>query len=234
MSNVIEIEYDTKLEKRQVIKDTNDHIDKVRQNIKNFLHVLLARGSRHDASKLQEHELEYFTKYTPKLATTTYMSDEYKQFLEEMKPALDHHYGVNSHHPEYYKKGISDMSLFDLVEMLMDWKAAVERHNDGDIFKSLELNIKRFNISPDLAQILFKTIRMSMPYYISYKRINKTEITEFFSKDEIEITNMVKEATNLDDLEKAHILSVFQKTSYCRKLIDDKSQLIIEVINNSQ
>ena len=93
-----------------------------------------------------------------------------RHILKAMQPALDHHYGGNSHHPEYYENGISDMSLFDLAEMLMDWKAAVERHNDGDILKSLEINIKRFNISPDLAKILSKTIKMSMPYYVSYKK----------------------------------------------------------------
>ena len=46
------------------------------------------------------------------------------------------------------------MTLFDLLEMLCDWVAAVRRHDNGDINKSLEINQKRFNISPQLQQIL--------------------------------------------------------------------------------
>ena len=43
------------------------------------------------------------------------------------KDGIEHHYAVNSHHPEHYEAGIAGMSLFDLIEMLVDWKAASER-----------------------------------------------------------------------------------------------------------
>lgn len=39
-----------------------------------------------------------------------------------------------------------------------DWKAATERHADGDILKSLEINRVRFGISDQLAQILQNTV----------------------------------------------------------------------------
>lgn len=39
-----------------------------------------------------------------------------------------------------------------------DWKAAVMRHADGDINKSVEINTKRFNISPQLVAIIKNTI----------------------------------------------------------------------------
>ena len=89
---------------------------------------------------------------------TFYGSDEYKEFLAGMKPALDHHYAENRHHPEHFENGIDGMDLFDLVEMLFDWKEATERHNNGDILKSLDINEKRFNISPQLKQILANTV----------------------------------------------------------------------------
>lgn len=41
--------------------------------------------------------------------------DEYRACLREMKPALEHHYASNSHHPEHYSNGIQGMSLFDLL-----------------------------------------------------------------------------------------------------------------------
>jgi hypothetical protein len=30
------------------------------------------------------------------------MSDEYHEYMNQMRPALDHHYANNRHHPEYY------------------------------------------------------------------------------------------------------------------------------------
>lgn len=49
------------------------------------------------------------------------------------------------------------MNLFDLMEMLVDWKAASERHKEGNIFKSIEINVKRFKISEQLHRILYST-----------------------------------------------------------------------------
>ena len=34
--------------------------------------------------------------------------------------------------------------------MLADWKAATERHADGDLLRSLRLNTERFGLSPQL------------------------------------------------------------------------------------
>jgi len=147
-----EITYDSKA-------DTLDHIRVVNALLKTCCMELLNRAVVHDSSKLESPEKEMFDEFTPKLATCTYGSTEYKQFLKDLKPALDHHYESNSHHPEHYKNGIEDMDLFDVMEMLMDWKAATTRHNDGDIYRSLEINKERFSISDQLYKILFNTIK---------------------------------------------------------------------------
>lgn len=138
--------------------DTLKHIKRVNELMLFSSIELMNRSIVHDDSKLQSPEKEIFDEYTPKLKDTTYGSDEYKQYLKEMNIALDHHYKHNSHHPEHYKNGINDMDLFDLIEMLIDWKAASERHEDGSIFKSIEINKERFKISDQLAQILRNTI----------------------------------------------------------------------------
>ena len=101
--------------------------------------------------------MELFTEYTSKLADVTYDSDEYKEYLGKLKPALDHHYANNRHHPEHHKNGIDDMNLIDIVEMICDWKAASERHNDGNIRKSIEINANRFGISPQMVKIMENT-----------------------------------------------------------------------------
>ncbi len=75
-----------------------------------------------------------------------------------MAPALENHYANNSHHPQHYTNGIDGMDLFDLLEMVLDWKASTLRSKDGDIFKSLDIQKERFNISNQLYNILNNTI----------------------------------------------------------------------------
>lgn len=137
--------------------DTMRHIERVRNLLNEVVAQLLRRGELHDQSKLESPEVEAFTEYTPKLAASSYGSPEYDGFRKAMKPALDHHYAHNRHHPEHFKGGVNDMTLIDLVEMLCDWKAASERHNDGNIRKSIEKNAERFGINPQLVRILENT-----------------------------------------------------------------------------
>ena len=137
--------------------DTLNHIDNVYGKIENFSINMMIRAKNHDASKLKSPEKELFDEYTPKLSESTYGSNEYKDFLVKLKPALDHHYNVNKHHPEYFGS-IDRMSLVDIVEMLMDWWAASERHADGDITKSIEINQKRFGYSDELRKIFLNII----------------------------------------------------------------------------
>jgi hypothetical protein len=146
------------MDKEEVIRQTKDHIKNV-QIFLNFIgQEIEKRGNGHDKSKLEEPEFETFCEYTAKLATSTYGSEEYKTFLKEMKPALDHHYQNNRHHPEHFEKGIDGMNIIDVLEMLCDWKAASMRHKNGDILKSIELGTERFNLSPQLKNILLNSI----------------------------------------------------------------------------
>jgi len=153
--------------------ETYKHIEQVRRFIQRAVKHLLHRAEVHDSSKLESPEKEVFDEFTPKLAGSTYGSDEYKSFLAAMKPGLDHHYKHNQHHPEFYATefgeinpellhngyAIRQMSLLDILEMLCDWKAATMRHNDGDILKSIEINQKRFGYSDELKSILLYTAK---------------------------------------------------------------------------
>ena len=138
---------------------TKAHIKTVRELLERVRGNLMARQMAHDASKLSEPEKSMYDEFTPKLKASTYGSEEYKEFLKQMGSALQHHYQKNSHHPEHFDNGINGMSLLDLIEMVVDWKAASLRHADGDIRKSLEINRKRFNISDQLAEIFENTMR---------------------------------------------------------------------------
>jgi len=139
--------------------DTAKHIVRVQNLISSVISMLFERGRKHDASKFESPEKEIFDEFTPKLKDSTYGSDEYKSYLAAMKPALDHHYKENRHHPEHFENGVDGMTLIDLVEMLCDWKAASERHADGDIFKSIDINRKRFGLSDQMYSVLMNTAK---------------------------------------------------------------------------
>ena len=140
-------------------KETLEHIENVWTLMKPVITTLMRRSINHDKSKLEAPEKEFFDLYTPKLKNSEYGSDEYKTFLKELEPALNHHYETNRHHPEHFENGINDMDLVDLMEMIADWKAASMRHETGDVLKSLELNQKRFGYSDELKSILTNTVR---------------------------------------------------------------------------
>jgi hypothetical protein len=138
--------------------ETIKHILKVQNFIHKVTSLLVQRGIDHDASKLQNPEKREFDEFTSKLAGLTYGSEEYKQCLKDIKPALDHHYSNNRHHPEHFGDGINGMNLIDIIEMLCDWKAATLRHNNGSMKESLEINRKRFGMSDQMYDVLKNTI----------------------------------------------------------------------------
>ncbi len=137
--------------------ETWAHINRVQFWLNYIIKDLMDRGNEHDQSKLTSPEVELFTELTEKLSGVSYASPEYEGFLKQLKPALDHHYAKNRHHPEHYTNGIEGMNLLDLIEMFADWKAATERHHDGNLLKSIETNAKRFNMNPQLVQIFKNT-----------------------------------------------------------------------------
>lgn len=148
--------------------ETRKHQSEVSKLLICFAQKLLERAVKHDESKLLSPEREIFIKYTPLLHGLTYGSKEYKKCLAEMKPALDHHYANNKHHPEFndingfsfqtLNDAIRSMDLVDIVEMLCDWIAAVKRHADGNIEKSIQHNEKRFGINDQLSQTFRNTV----------------------------------------------------------------------------
>lgn len=140
-------------------QDTRNHQAAVYNRMTAIANRLTYRANIHDDSKLESPEKEIFDQVTPKLRTLTYGSDEYKAGIAELGEALAHHYANNSHHPEHYPNGVNGMTLLDVVEMFCDWKAASERHADGDFAKSLEINRNRFGISDQLAEIFENTRR---------------------------------------------------------------------------
>lgn len=147
--------------------ETWEHINRVRDFVGSAIENLMFRANRHDKSKLLPPEVEAFDIATPKLAGLEYGSDEYRQSLRDLGPALAHHFEHNDHHPEHYENGVRGMSLMALIEMLCDWRAASERvkqrTDDPAKVKTFEAglayNQERFGYSDELAEILLNTAR---------------------------------------------------------------------------
>jgi len=140
-------------------EDTLKHKEEVYRLLAGFTSELIKRGDFHDDSKLKEPEKTAFDMYSPKLKETVYGSEQYKEYLREMTPAVQHHYIFNRHHPEHFVEGINGMNLIDLIEMLCDWKAATKRMKDGgNIMESIRINGERFKIGEQLTWILKNTV----------------------------------------------------------------------------
>ena len=138
--------------------ETLKHVNEVRTNIWTMISQLDKRAHVHDASKFEEPERSIFAASGHKLSATEYGSPAYTELMKEVQVAIDHHYSKNTHHPEHWPKGVDDMDLLDVVEMLCDWAAAVKRNKNGNVHKSIDFNEERFKMSPQLAQIMRNTV----------------------------------------------------------------------------
>ena len=139
--------------------ETQEHIDKVSKYMSKLSEEIDKRGKEHDKSKLGKEEKPYFDKATPELKKLEFGTKEYEESLKILKPALNHHYKVNRHHPEYHDNGVEDMDLVDLTEMVCDWVAASQRTKDGDAMKSVEICSKRFKVPEQLKSIIINTVK---------------------------------------------------------------------------
>lgn len=147
----------TAVKRHEVQQDIEKHIRNVQYLLEKVKHALVTRQKTHDASKLTSAELPVYAECAPRLKELSFGSAEYKHVLSVMKPALDHHYAFNRHHPEHFKDGVCGMTLIDLVEMICDWKASAVR--DGqDVQDSITFCARRFGLTPQLALILRNTV----------------------------------------------------------------------------
>lgn len=151
--------------------DTKDHQQRVYDLLLLVVEELATRAAEHDLSKLGSVEKPIIDK------------------RESMRIALDHHYSVNRHHPEHFKKykcvrcfkrfdielitcpecgsplftieqtGVKGMSLIDVIEMVAD-VAAVSIHNRDDILKRFASHHQHFGYSDELAWIIQNTIEV--------------------------------------------------------------------------
>jgi hypothetical protein len=142
------------------IKAKEKHIGQVRKNIVKLCLELLRRANHHDDSKLKQPESKAFASIIPKLAGTKFGTKKRDQVIDSIKPAVEHHFEANRHHPEHFKNGVDGMNLVDVMEMVSDWVAAAKGDPDSDVTKSINVCLKKYEIDDQLGKIIKNTVEL--------------------------------------------------------------------------
>ena len=120
-------------------KRLKQHKDGVKTYLEIISMLLNARALTHDNSKSSDEE-----------------------YMDFIKPTLDkglkHHYENNRHHPEFFDKGIDDMNLIDIIEMITDWCISIKQ-NGKDLYKEIQYNFDKYNVSEQLKKIIINTYK---------------------------------------------------------------------------
>ena len=139
------------------VESVLSHKEQVARLLAEVSGALCMRAAQHDDSKFSDEEAAAYAEALTRLNAAPYGSPEYILACERIRPAIEHHYRVNRHHPEHFPNGVSDMNLVDLVEMTCDWIAAAKR-SGGDVVEALQVNRKRFGLSDQLYRIILQTV----------------------------------------------------------------------------
>lgn len=141
----------------EFVKDLVQHKKWVAEYMQMVANDLFRRAAVHDNSKFDPEEFDVYEKAFPDLQKYAYGTPEQQAVYEQIRPALNHHFQANYHHPEHYENGINGMSLLDVIEMVCDWMAASKRSQTG-IDRGLEINKERYGISDQLFEIIVETV----------------------------------------------------------------------------
>jgi len=133
-----------------------EHKRLVGENMRRVATAWFQRAVEHDNSKFGDGEFAEYARQQPMYSKARYGTPEYEACMQAIKPAIEHHYQANSHHPEHFPNGVNDMNLLDVLEMVCDWMAAAKRV-PGDTLK-LDAMRQRFNIDEQLFSIIQHTV----------------------------------------------------------------------------
>lgn len=120
------------------------------------LYKLIRRAIEHDMSKFGPEEFWPYAYQLPRFREVEYGTPDYQECIKAIRPAIDHHFQQNRHHPEHFPEGIGGMNLLDVLEMVCDWMAASQRGGGGPL--RLDLQQKRFGIDDQLQGLIERTV----------------------------------------------------------------------------
>ncbi len=139
------------------VVDLVDHKRRVAGYMQIVANELFRRAAVHDNSKFSPEEFEPYDQAFPNFKKYAFGSEELKAVYESIRPALQHHFQENDHHPEHFEVGVNSMTLIEFIEMVCDWMAASDR-SQTDVHRGLDINRERFKIDSQLFEIIKNTI----------------------------------------------------------------------------
>ena len=136
------------------------HRVRVTKYMSRFVESLVLRLATHDDSKMQDEEFGVYSDVIDEFEGHKFGTPGYEEVVKKLAGAKAHHFAHNRHHPEHFEMGINEMNLADLVEMLCDWKSAtLNQGGSGDLNTSISILSEKYDISPQLKQILINTAK---------------------------------------------------------------------------
>ena len=137
---------------------TLEHINRVKAKMEFFASVLATRGANHDSSKLKEPEYSGWLAMD-KEPRYPYGSKKYYDKMFRYKEVLEHHYSINSHHPEHFEDPSNQMDLIDLIEMLCDWFSYSNDISWLEGYNTINSQCARFKLNDTIKHLLLNTFR---------------------------------------------------------------------------
>jgi len=138
---------------------TMEHKESFARHMSKFFSEMAYRTAVHDNSKFKMDELNGYSECANEFNTHPFDSPGERALREKLAPVMTLHKTRNRHHPEYHADGIDGMDLMDLLEMLCDWKSASERTPGDSLKKALPILQAKYNITPQLLNILENTLK---------------------------------------------------------------------------
>lgn len=151
-------------------KRTSEHIKRVQKNLYTIAEErddlnkvqLMARGKNHDKSKYgKEEKIPYiWLTWTKKygLASISIPTNEFNIINKNINKAVNHHYKVNRHHPEFHKN-INDMNEIDISEMIADW-AAMSQELKDNLKAWTDKSVKKYKFNKDQTKLIYELIEL--------------------------------------------------------------------------
>ncbi|MFA5054163.1 MAG: DUF5662 family protein [Parcubacteria group bacterium] len=103
------------------------------------------RAENHDASRMCEPEFEEAARLAKTAAQFGIDSEEYREARANSQ-SIRKHWQVNTHHPEHFSD-LGQMGWLDIIEMVLDWSAAVDTYGLSTFAESVERNLRAYPFS---------------------------------------------------------------------------------------
>jgi len=114
------------------------------------------RARFHDQSKLGVDEFSGFVEIHHVARENPIGSPDYEAAMRTA-PCIAHHFAENSHHPEHHGK-TERMGWLDIIEMVLDWKAASDVYGNTTLRDGLEYQFSRHGFTGEQRWLILQVV----------------------------------------------------------------------------